>query len=108
MVVAARFKDIGWPRWIAPVFMLGTMLLLPLVPVGVAIATNAAPVKLLSWINDIGLISGLANLLLLIVAGSVPGDQQADLLAATVQVFDVGRLFRSWRRLSQRRRRLSQ
>jgi hypothetical protein len=90
MVVAARFKDIGWPRWIAPVFMLGTMLVLPLVAVGFAIATNAAPANLLSLINNIGLIAGLANLLLLIVAGSVPGDPQADRLAAAVQVFDDG------------------
>jgi hypothetical protein len=90
MVVAARFKDIGWPRWIAPIFMLGTMLLLPLVAVGFAIATKAAPDKLLSWINNVGLIAGSANLLLLAVAGSVPGDPKADRLAATLQVFDEG------------------
>ena len=84
MVVAARFKDIGWPRWVAPAFMLGTMLLLPLVAIGVAIATSAAPSKLLSWMNNIGLIAAPANLLLVVIAGSVPGDHQADPPAASL------------------------
>lgn len=90
MVVAARFKDIGWPRWIAPVFILGTMLILPLAAVGFAIATKAASAGLPGLINNIGLLSALANLVLLIVAGSVPGDPEADRMAATVQVFGDG------------------
>jgi hypothetical protein len=86
MIVAARFHDIGWPRWIAPTFMLVSMLLLPLVAAGYAIASNAAPARLPDWMNLIGWITGPANLVLLVVAGSVPGTPQIDPPGESLQV----------------------
>jgi len=38
LAVGARFRDIGWPVWIGPTFMLVTMLALPMVALGYAIS----------------------------------------------------------------------
>jgi hypothetical protein len=84
LVVGARFRDIGWPVWIGPTFMLVTMLALPLVAVGYAIATNLSPPELLKLMNAIGLVAGPTNLLLLIVAGSVRGTAAANPSAQVV------------------------
>ena len=78
MVLGARFRDIGWPVWIGPTFMLVTMLALPLAAVGYAIATKLSPPALLNLMNAIGLVAGPANLLLLIVAGFIPGSAAAN------------------------------
>jgi hypothetical protein len=73
LVLGARFRDIGWPVWIGPTFMLVTMLALPLAAVGYAIASSLSPPELLKLMNGIGLFAAPANLVLLIVAGSVAG-----------------------------------
>jgi hypothetical protein len=70
--LAWRFRDIGWPVWIGPTILIGTMLVLPLLVVGYAIANNAGD-DITQWFSLVGLISGPVNLILLIVAGSVPG-----------------------------------
>jgi len=72
-VVAGRFRDIGWPAWLGPAFILVTMLGIPAVAMGLAVARNAAPDELLQSLVHVGLFTGLANLLLLIIVGSVPG-----------------------------------
>jgi hypothetical protein len=71
-ILARRFRDIGWPVWIGPSFLIVTMLVVPLVAAGYGIASRAPPAQLLQWIGQIGQISGPANLLLLVLAGSVP------------------------------------
>jgi hypothetical protein len=71
-VLAARFRDIGWPAWIGPTILLVTMLGLPILVLGVAIMNNAGD-QIMQWLSLYGLIAGPVNLVLLIVAGSVPG-----------------------------------
>jgi hypothetical protein len=71
-VLAARFRDIGWPVWIGPTILIGTMLGLPFLVLGIAIANHAGD-QMMQWLSLYGLISGPVNLVLLIVAGSVPG-----------------------------------
>jgi hypothetical protein len=76
--LAGRFRDIGWPVWIGPTFMIVTMLILPLVVVGVAISSHSAPTAVLQWLNPTGLIVGLANLaLVVVIAGRAPGKDEA-------------------------------
>jgi hypothetical protein len=86
LVVGARFRDIGWPVWIGPTFMLVTMLALPLVATGYAIANHLGTPEFLTLMNSIGLLVGPANLLLLIVAGSVPGTAVANSTEASAPV----------------------
>jgi hypothetical protein len=86
LVVGARFRDIGWPVWIGPTLMLVTMLALPLVATGYAIANHLGTPEFLTLMNAIGLLVGPANLLLLIVAGSVPGTAVANSTEAPVVV----------------------
>ncbi len=71
-VLAWRFRDIGWPVWIGPTILLGTMLGLPFLILGYAIASHAGG-RIMQWIWLVGVIAGPANIVLLIVAGSVPG-----------------------------------
>ena len=71
--LAGRFYDIGWPAWIGPSFMIVTMLVLPLVALGYAIASHLPSPRFLELLNGISPIVGIANLLLIIFAGSVPG-----------------------------------
>jgi hypothetical protein len=86
LVVGAQFRDIGWPVWIGPTFMLVTMLALPLVATGYAIATHLGTPEFLTLMNAIGLFAGPVNLLLLIVAGSVPGTGVANSTEASAPV----------------------
>jgi hypothetical protein len=71
--VAGRFRDIGWPVWIGPTFLIVTMLILPLAVAGLGISSHAAPAVVLQLLNLTGLIVGLANLALVVIAGLVPG-----------------------------------
>jgi hypothetical protein len=75
--LAGRFRDIGWPVWIGPTFMIVTMLILPLAVVGVAISWHSAPTAVLQRLNPTGLIVGLANLALVVIAGRAPGKDEA-------------------------------
>jgi hypothetical protein len=72
-VVAGRFRDIGWPPWLGPAFILVTMLGIPAAVMGVAIARNVSPDDFVQWLLRIGQVTGLANLVLLVIAGSMPG-----------------------------------
>jgi len=88
LVVGARFRDIGWPAWIGVTFVLVTMLALPLVAAGYAIASNLSRPAFLQLMNAIGLFVGPANTVLLIVAGSVPGTAAATSAEALIAVFE--------------------
>ncbi|HEY1544154.1 MAG TPA: hypothetical protein VGG01_17250 [Xanthobacteraceae bacterium] len=83
MALAWRFRDIGWPVWIGPTILLGTMLGLPVLVLGYAIANHAPDV--MASISLAGLVSVPVNVVLLIVAGSVPGKPASGELA---QVFE--------------------
>ena len=83
MALAWRFRDIGWPVWIGPTILLVTMLGLPFLVVGFAIANHARDA--MAWISVGGLVSVPVNLVLLIVAGSVPGKPPS---AEVAQVFE--------------------
>jgi hypothetical protein len=69
-VVACRFRDIGWPAWLGPVFILVTMLVIPAVVMDWAFAQNVGPEESLQWLRQ---IADFIGLVVLIVAGSVPG-----------------------------------
>jgi hypothetical protein len=71
-VVAGRFRDIGWPGWLGPALVLVLMLGIPLVATGLAIAQNAGPDQVMETLLRVGQFSGLATLVLLVIAGSVP------------------------------------
>jgi len=71
-VLAARFRDIGWPAWIGPAVLLGTMVVVPLVAVGLALMNHAVD-QMMAWFPLYGGVSSVVNLVLLIVAGSVAG-----------------------------------
>ncbi|WP_139017312.1 hypothetical protein [Bradyrhizobium sp. STM 3809] len=88
LVVGARFRDIGWPAWAGIMFMLLTMGLGPLGVAGYAIAANLPMAAFMTLMNAYGWIVGPMNLVLLIVAGSVPGRSAIDSAGdAIVQVF---------------------
>ncbi|HLH90368.1 MAG TPA: hypothetical protein VKX28_18100 [Xanthobacteraceae bacterium] len=72
VVLAARFRDIGWPAWIGPTILIGTMFGLPFLVLGIA-AANGTGSRMMGWLSLYGLFSVPVNLILLIVAGSVPG-----------------------------------
>jgi hypothetical protein len=72
-VVAGRFRDIGWPAWLGPAFVLVTMLGIPAVAMGVMIAQKVDPDQFVQSLLRIGQFAGLANLVLLVIAGSMPG-----------------------------------
>jgi hypothetical protein len=57
--------------------MIVTMLILPPVAVGVAIASKAPPTTVLRSLNLIGLIAAAANLALVVIAGLAPGKAEA-------------------------------
>jgi len=88
LVVGARFRDIGWPVWIGVTFVLVTMLVLPLVAGFYAGASGLSRSALLELMNVIGLFTGPVNLVLLIVAGSVPGTAAAISTEALLAVFE--------------------
>jgi hypothetical protein len=72
-VLSRRFRDIGWPAWIGPTILLGTVVVIPWSVVGVAYVTHLAPLKLLWSLGLIGLANVAINFVLLVVAGSVAG-----------------------------------
>src|ERR1700722_6394016 len=72
LALARRFRDIGWPAWIGPTILIGTMLVLPFAVLGIAVANHAGD-DLMQWLTLYGMFAGPFNLVLLIVAGSVPG-----------------------------------
>ena len=83
--LAWRFRDIGWPGWIGPTILIATMLVLPLLVVAIAAVNNAGD-DVMQCFSITGLVSVPVNLVLLIVAGSVPGKPGAG--PAVVHVFD--------------------
>ncbi|MBR0894552.1 hypothetical protein JQ616_06280 [Bradyrhizobium tropiciagri] len=72
-LLARRFRNIGWSGWIGASFLIGTMLVIPLGIVGYAIANKLPPAQFETLTGAVGLVSAVVNLVLLIVAGSVPG-----------------------------------
>ena len=78
MALARRFRDIGWRAWIGPTILLVTMLvppfLVPSVIYAIAIYTEATSMgDIREWTSMVGWISDCVSLVLLIVAGSMPG-----------------------------------
>jgi uncharacterized membrane protein YhaH (DUF805 family) len=72
VALARRFRDIRWPAWIGPTILFVTMLGLPFLGVSYATATYDSDI-VLEWGWMAGWISDSVSLVLLIVAGSVPG-----------------------------------
>jgi hypothetical protein len=70
-LVARRFRDIGWRGWIGGSFVIATMLGAPLAVTAYAIANDLRPAQFMEVMNEIGLVTGTANLVLLAVAGYV-------------------------------------
>src|SRR5262245_1758336 len=88
MALARRFRDIGWPAWIGPTILLFTTLGPPFLVVGYTFAEplfNEIPDIGEEWVLMAGWISASVALVLLIVAGSVPGKAQN---IEVVHVFD--------------------
>ena len=86
MALARRFRDIGWPAWIGPTILLFTRLGPPFLVAGYTFAEapfNDAP-DIGEWVSMAGWISDSVDLVLLIVAGSVPGEENIEV----VHVFD--------------------
>jgi uncharacterized membrane protein YhaH (DUF805 family) len=81
-LVAARFRDIGWRGWIGASFMIATMLVSTLAVTAYAIANNLPPAQFMEAMNKVGLIVGPANLVLLLVSGSVRGSGPVDPIPA--------------------------
>jgi hypothetical protein len=73
MALAGRFRDIGWPVWIGPTFLLGTALVMPLALLFYMISIGTAGSAYLPAMTGIGLFSSLGNIVLLVVARCVPG-----------------------------------
>ena len=65
--LAARSRDIGWPAWGAPAFLLVTMVLSPILLLAYLIATGNKSADFLGLINVIGLFTAPLNLILLVV-----------------------------------------
>ena len=87
MALARRFRDIGWPAWIGPTILLVTMLGLPFLVVGHATATYDSDI-VLEWGPMVGWISDSVSLVLLIVAGSMPGKATRAQNIEVAHVFD--------------------
>jgi hypothetical protein len=75
--LAARSRDIGWPAWMAPAFLLVTMLFSPFLLLAYLIATGNKSADFLGLASMIGLVTGPLNLILLVVAAFVPGQASA-------------------------------
>jgi len=82
MALARRFRDIGWLAWIGPTILLVTTLGPPFLVVGYVNSTYDEDFR--EWASMVGGISDSVSLLLLIVAGSVPGKTARKV----VQVFE--------------------
>ena len=76
--LARRFRDIGWPAWIGPTFAIVTMLGIPMAVIGYAFISMPTSQQLLEWIATIGLVTGPLNLVLIVMAGCVPGQPDID------------------------------
>ena len=92
MALARRFRDIGWPAWIGPTILLFTTLGPPFFVAGYTFYTFATYVNdirndIWEWVSMAGWISDSVDLVLLIVAGSVPGKASAQNIEV-VHVFD--------------------
>src|SRR6266581_1947580 len=66
MALAGRFRDIGWPVWIGPTFMLGTMLAIPMAVLFCMISIGTAGSAFIPAMTVIGQFSGLGNIVLLV------------------------------------------
>jgi hypothetical protein len=78
LATGGRFRDFGWPAWIPIVFVIATMIVLPVLVIGVAITNDAKPDMFLGWANLVGLVSGFANIVLIVIAGLIPGKPSAE------------------------------
>ena len=92
MALARRFRDIGWPAWIGPTILLFTTLGPPIFVAGYVFYTIATYVNdirndIWEWVSMAGWISDSVDVVLLIVAGSVPGKASAQNIEV-VHVFD--------------------
>ena len=88
MALARRFRDIGWPAWIGPTILLFTTLGPPFLVAGCTFATYVNEIRdIREWVSMAGWISDSVDLVLLIVAGSVPGKASAQNIEV-VHVFD--------------------
>src|SRR5215471_1523323 len=76
--LARRFRDIGWPVWTGPTFVVVTMVVIPMGVFGYAFASHPSTQDLLQWISSVGMVTGPLNLLLILVAGCVPGRPDLD------------------------------
>lgn len=77
VLLARRFRDIGWPGWIAVAFVVATMVVIPFGFLGYAIANELPMAEFATQFNRIGMFTGAANLVLLIMAGSMKGKAPA-------------------------------
>ena len=87
IVLARRFRDVGWPAWIGPTILLVTMVGLPFLVVGYTTATATYDSDILRWTPVVNWISDSVSLVLVIVAGSMPGK------AARAQNIEVAHVF---------------
>jgi len=89
MALARRFRDIGWPAWIGPTILLFTTLGPPFFVAGYTFAeTYVNEIRdIEEWVSMAGWISDSVDVVLLIVAGSVPGKASAQNIEV-VHVFD--------------------
>jgi len=85
IALARRFRDIGWPAWIGPTILLVTQLGPPFFLTGYLFATYDSDI--LEWRPMVSWISDCVSLVLLIVAGSMPGK------AARAQNIEVAHVF---------------
>ena len=85
IALAWRFRDIGWPAWIGPTILLVTQFVPPFFLTGYLFATYDSDI--LEWRPMVSLISDCVSLVLLIVAGSMPGK------AARAEKMEVARVF---------------
>jgi len=86
MTLARRFRDIRWPAWIGPTILLVAMLGTPFLVVGYATATDDYDI-LFKWGPVVRRASDFVSLVLVIVAGSMPGK------AARAQNIEVAQAF---------------
>ncbi|QPF84725.1 hypothetical protein IC762_34930 [Bradyrhizobium genosp. L] len=89
LILVRRFKDIGWPGWIAALIVIATTVVIPLGLVPYAIANKLPDAQFMALLRTVGLFSSGVNLVLLIVAGSVKGRPAAVVAQAAPDVAAV-------------------
>jgi uncharacterized membrane protein YhaH (DUF805 family) len=79
IVVAARFKDIGWPRWTGVCFLILVMAVLPVVLLFAVVKPplGLPPAGVIDAMAQCGWVSTLLLLLFLIFAGTRPSQAAA-------------------------------